>query len=265
MRAASSFLNIARPLAVQAARRVTELLNSPLVRTRKPDKSLVTNADHEADQILREGLRRSFPDHAILTEESGWDGPSGAEYVWMVDPVDGTSAYAAGIPGYSVMVGLLKEGKPFAGVVVDPLEGHIFEAARGEGAFHILGDVRKPARVSSRKDLKEMPVITSTGFPKALEDKLRKVLPGPWIPAVNSVGIKVGFMVRGLADIYVNHRRIHFWDTCAPQIILEEAGGMMTLWDGKALNYPLNVKTYDHEGPTLATNRLLHQEILAIL
>src|SRR5438477_3333712 len=98
MRAASTFLDIARTLAVQAAHRITELRRSPLMRMRKPDHSLVTNADHEADKIIRQGLRKAFHDHAILTEESGLDGSPGAEYVWVVDPVDGTKAYAAGIP-----------------------------------------------------------------------------------------------------------------------------------------------------------------------
>jgi len=163
------------------------------------------------------------------------------------------------------MIGLLKGGKPFAGVVVDPLEGHIFEACRGMGTFHTLGDIRQHVRVSPRRDLAQMPVITSTGFPYSLKTNLQRSLPGPWIPAVNSVGIKVGFMVRELADIYVNHREVHFWDTCAPEIILEEAGGRMTFWDGSPIDYPLGNGTYHHTKPTLATNGFRHQEILGIL
>jgi len=232
---------------------------------RKPDRSLVTNADHEADKIIRQGLRQAFPDHAILTEESGLDGSPGAEYMWVVDPVDGTTAYARGIPGYSVMIGLLKEGKPFAGAVVDPLEGHIFEACRGMGSFHTLGDVRTRAHVSRRRELAQMSVITSTSFPKGMETQLRPSLPGPWIPALNSVGIKVGVMVRELADIYINHRSVHLWDSCAPQIILEEAGGTITYWNGRELEYSLGDGLYQHALPTLATNGLWHREILEFL
>jgi 3'(2'), 5'-bisphosphate nucleotidase len=232
---------------------------------RKPDHSLVTNADHEADKIIRQGLSKAFPEHAVLTEESGMQGSPNAEYVWVVDPVDGTKAYAAGIPGYSVMIGLLKEGKPFAGVVVDPLEGHIFEACRGMGAFRTLGKIRTRTRVSARQELTQMPVITSTGFPNALEAQLRPSLPGPWIPAVNSVGIKVGIMVRELADIYINHRWVHYWDSCAPQIILEEAGGSITYWNGQELDYALREGTYEHALPTLATNGRRHRDILAFL
>jgi 3'(2'),5'-bisphosphate nucleotidase len=261
----NNFLDIARPLAVRAAERILALRQAPLVQNRKPDHSLVTNADLEADHILREGLRAAFPDHAIITEESGLDGRVDAEYLWLVDPLDGTKAYAAGDAGYSVMVGLLKDGTPHAGVVVDPLEGHIYEAERGTGAFHTLRNVRARVHVSTRQLLPQMPVITSTDFPKKMEEDLRHQLTGPWIPAVTSVGIKVGFMTRGLADIYINHRTVHFWDTGAPQIILEEAGGKITFWDGNPVDYPLAEGTYQHLKPTLATNGFHHEDIRAML
>lgn len=264
MRAASSFLEVARGLALEAGARIMELLKSPLVRTRKPDYSLVTNADHEADRIIRLGLRQAFPDHAILTEESGMDGSPHAEYVWVVDPLDGTRAYVKDVPGYSVMIGLLKKGKPFAGIVFDPLEGDLYEAALGAGAFHTFQNIRQRAHVSVRRDLKDMPVITSTGFPDALYRPIREQLAGVWLPAVNSVGIKVGFMVRQLADIYLNHHSVHYWDTCAPQIILEEAGGIITFTDGQPLTYDLT-SAMQHPGPTVATNGTRHKDLLQIV
>src|SRR5882672_1303565 len=102
----NSFLEVARELALQASARLMELRLSPLQKTRKADHSLVTNADHEADRIIREGLRKAFPDHAILTEESVMDGLADSEYVWVVDPLDGTKAYVNGTSGFSVMIGL---------------------------------------------------------------------------------------------------------------------------------------------------------------
>ena len=262
---APSFLDVARPLAVAAAERIMTLRLSPLSRTRKADHSLVTNADHEADQILHDGLRKAFPRHAILTEESGLDGSAGAEYLWLVDPLDGTSAFAADRPGYSVMVGLLKDGLPYAGVVVDPVEGHIYEAVRGSGAFHTLQNKRMRVHVSKRGDLSKMRVITSPNFPPAIEMKLKDHLQGPWVPSVNSVGIKVGYVVRQVADIYINYHGVHLWDTCSPQIILEEAGGRMTFWDGSRLVYDLMDKSYQYEKPTLATNDTRHEDVSAIL
>ena len=259
------FLNVARALALEAAARLMELRLAPLIKERKADHSLVTNADHEADRILRRGLRAAFPEHAILTEESGLDGPVDAEYVWLVDPLDGTKAYAAGATGFSVMVGLLKAGEPFAGLVIDPLEGHSYEAMKGLGTYHTFENVKTQVHVSTRREWKTMPVITSTGFPERLDKSLQSHFPGPWIPAVNSVGVKVGYLVRQIADIYVNHHTVHYWDTCAPQVILEEAGGTMTYFDGKPLRYALNRGTYRHEGATVASNQTRHPDVLSVL
>jgi 3'-phosphoadenosine 5'-phosphosulfate (PAPS) 3'-phosphatase len=110
-----------------------------------------------------------------------------------------------------------------------------------------------------------MPVVTSTGLPEALGEALRGRFPGPWIPPVNSVGVKVGYVVRQLVDIYINHHSVHYWDTCAPQIILEEAGGEMTLIDGKPLRYLLKEGDYRHPAPTLATNHVRHEDVLDVL
>jgi 3'(2'), 5'-bisphosphate nucleotidase len=240
------------------------LLKAPLIKERKADKSLVTNADRAADDILRNGLRRAFPEHAVLTEETILQGAAGAEFLWLVDPLDGTRAYAKRIPGFSVMLGLIHEGRPVLGVVYDPLENRLYEAVRGRGAFQTLGGVRSPLRVSSRAKAAEWPVIVSTGFPDALKQRLSAGLAGPWLPPINSVGIKVGFMARGEADVYVNHHPVHFWDTAGPQAILEEAGGKITLWDGHPLAYGL-AKGSAHPGPTLATHGVAHEDVLRLL
>lgn len=264
MSAEAAFLPVARGLALQAGRRIHELMKTELVRTRKADKSLVTNADHEANDILRNGLRKAFPTHSIVSEETPREGPA-SEYVWLIDPLDGTKAYARGEPGFSVMVGLLKDEKPVLGVVYDPLEGHLYEAAKGAGCFYSrAGEGRAGATVSERRDWGKMPVITSTGFPQDLREKMGGTLSGPWLPPINSVGIKVGYLVRRLADVYVNHHPVHFWDTCAPGVILAEAGGRMTQWDGSPLAYRLD-GDHRHPGPTAATNGTRHEDLLEAL
>jgi 3'(2'),5'-bisphosphate nucleotidase len=260
----SDFVEVARPLAIEAGRRIMEINQSPLERTRKADKSLVTNADHAADQIIRDGLKKHFPSHAVLTEESGLHGDPNAEYVWVVDPLDGTRAFARGIAGFSVMIGLLRRGKPVAGVVMDPWEGHVYDAEEGHGAFHMLNGQRTTIRVSDRQDWKTMPLVTSTGFPDAITAKVKEKLPCPWLPAINSVGIKVGLLVRQVADIYLNHHTVHYWDTVAPQIILEEAGGVFTLSDGKPLTYNLS-SNLRHPTPTLSSNGRKHGELVEML
>jgi len=262
---AEALLNVARQLILQAADRLTELAKQPLTRERKHDASLVTNADHEVDRLIRDGLRAAFPDHAVLTEESGLHRAPESPFVWAVDPLDGTRAYAKGIPGFSVMIGLLKDGAPYLGLVADPLEGYCYEAARGVGAFltNRAGE-RTPLRVSQRNAWTQMPLITSTGFPQTTTDAVNALLGSPFVAPINSVGIKVGLVVRQVADIYLNHHLVSYWDTCAPQIILEEAGGRFTMIDGSPLTYRL-ADSHVHPRPTIASNGTRHNELVKLL
>ncbi|HSA59220.1 MAG TPA: 3'(2'),5'-bisphosphate nucleotidase CysQ [bacterium] len=258
------FLKTARDLALKASREVLSLLHQPLQQHRKHDNSLVTEADLRSDAILREGLAKAFPDHAVLTEENGIVGSPGAEYVWMIDPLDGTKAFAKALPGFSVMVGLLKNGVPHLGVVADPLQARLYEAVRGAGAFQAHAGNRSALKVSKRAQPKDMRVVVSTGFPEKAMARLKAVCPGPLLAPINSVGIKVGLVVRQEADIYVSHHPVHFWDTCAPQAILEEAGGVFTKLDGSPLVYDL-LSDFAHTGLTLATNGTRHAELVVKL
>ncbi len=153
------WLATARTLAEQAAVAVMQMKDGPLNKQRKADKSIVTAADLKADQILREGLQAAVPEHSIITEESGLHGTSDAEYVWLIDPLDGTKAFAKGIPGFAVMVGLLQQGQPYLGVVVDPIEGRTYEAIRGGGASITEAGERRALHVSDRADYTAMRLV----------------------------------------------------------------------------------------------------------
>lgn len=257
----SQFLETARELALQGSHELLTLLKEPKIHRKKEDNSLVTEADLRLNEIFVSGLHKAFPTHAILTEETGLSGNAHSDYVWVIDPIDGTKAYAKGIPGFCAMIGLLYRQEPVLGVVVDPLERRVFEAVKGEGAFEIFEETRAALRVSSRSILEEMPLIISRGFPEKELEKVRRNLPGPLVPPINSVGIKIGLLVRQIGDIYLNHHSINLWDTCAPQVILEEAGGQITQWDGSKLVYTLEAP-YDHRARTVASNRAIHDQIL---
>lgn len=254
-------LTVARELAERAADEIRTRLPSAEVQSRKADNSPVTEADLVADRILREGLAKAFPDHSILTEENGLSGRAGSPWAWCIDPLDGTKAFAKKIPGFCVMVGLLKEGKPHLGVVVDPLEERAYEAVSGQGAFHSHRGRVDRLHVSRRRDFGAMPLVVSTGFPEAVLAAIRERLGSPVLPPVNSVGIKVGLLVRQTGDVYVNHHGVHYWDTCAPQIILEEAGGIFTRMDGSELSYDLG-RGFSHESKTLASNGTRHRDLV---
>ena len=231
----SDFLPVVRALCLEAGKAVMALRGGPLEKSRKPDNSLVTNAYHSANDILRRGLRAAFPGHAILSEETGFEGPPGASHTWLLDPLDGTRAYAGGRAGFSVMVGLIVDGRPVAGVVYDPLDDRLYEAAAA-GAFQTRAGSRAPLRVSRRDDLSTMSVITSTGFPDKIKAGLQRDLPGPWLPSINSVGVKVGWVARGDADIYLNHHKVHLWDTAGPKPSWRRPAGRSP--SGPALRWP---------------------------
>jgi len=258
------WLSIAEGLAQEASQAILGFLNNPIVTSRKADHSLVTEADLRSDEILRGGLAEHFPGHAILTEENGLSGDPNSEFVWLIDPLDGTKAFAKGIPGFCVMVGLLQAGRPCLGVLVDPLEGRVYRGQRGMGATHTWRGRTQVLRVSERSEMPEMPLVVSTGFPETALKKIQAALPGPLLSPINSVGIKVGLLVRREADIYINHHEVNYWDTCAPQLILEEAGGVFTNLDGGELAYPL-IPPFNHRMKTLASNGARHRELVKIL
>lgn len=254
-------LAIARSLALEAAAEIMRLRDFPLEKGRKENQSLVTSADLNSDKIIREGLEKDFPNHCILSEESRRQGNPDSDYVWLVDPLDGTKAYAKGIAGFAVMVGLLKDLQPYLGVIVDPLEDFVYEAIRGEGTFLIHKNQRKQIRVSTRNEFDKMPLVVSPGFPDERLQTIKDELNCPLINPINSVGIKVGHLVRQEADIYLTHHLVHAWDTCAPQIVLEEAGGVMTKINGSELTYDLK-EPYYHDYLTIATNGTRHADLV---
>ncbi len=256
----SKMLEKAIELANLASEKILQILKTDFSTQRKEDNSPVTIADLEADQIIREGLLKSFPQHAILTEENGLIGNEKSEYTWLIDPLDGTKAFAKKIPGFCVMIGLLRSGVPHLGVVADPLDQSVFCALKGEQAYKLQGPFRKILNVSDRNEASEMPLVVSTGFPAKELEKIKAHFSCPVLDPINSVGIKVSYLVQKKADLYLNHHDVNLWDTCAPQIILEEAGGIFTKIDGNPLSYSELKAPYSHGAKTFASHGKKHQD-----
>jgi 3'(2'), 5'-bisphosphate nucleotidase len=261
---AARFLETACALAQRASNSILTFHGNDLKSERKADKTLVTEADLAADQIIREGLEQAFPDHGILTEEFGLIAKENSPWLWLIDPLDGTKAFVKNIPGFSVMIGLLYQGQPHLGVVMDPVTQRLYAAVKDQGACLYHDGTKEELKVSKRSAWNQMPLILSTGFP---EDKLKQIkqrLDSPVCEPINSVGIKVGLLVCQVGDIYLSHHPVHYWDSCAPQIILEEAGGIFTKIDGTPLDYDL-AKGTAHDNLPLATNGSRHQELVELI
>lgn len=258
-------LEVAKQLAYDAGLLVKRMGEEGVERREKADRSVVTEADLAADRLIHDGLLEAFPDAAILSEEIGGVALKGADLVWVVDPLDGTRAFAAGRPGWSVMIGILRDGEPALGVVYDPITDRLFWAVRGHGAWvreGLHGEPRQ-VRMSRRSEPQEMRLVTTPSFSAdkraSLIDRVGFV-PGE---VINSVGIKVGLLALQEGDVYFSHHGLGYWDTVAPITIAREAGGDVSLLDGTRFVYdpagpPDSLR---HVDPMLVTNGVCHDAV----
>jgi len=224
----------------------------------------VTIADKTASKIIVEGLAAAFPGDGILSEEETdmIEIRASRDRVWMIDPIDGTWGFIKKDGDFGVQIGLTENGEVILGIVFLPFHHELYYAAKGAGAFLI--ESGKPAmrlQVSGKTDLTEIDLASSRNHrsPKMhriIEDMgfRREIQRG-------SVGLKVGLIARQTADLYLHlSPRTKFWDTCAPQIILEEAGGKLTDLFGFPFRYD-GRDVQNHNG-ILATNGAIHDEVL---
>ena len=183
-------------------------------------------------EIIRE-LRRAFPDHAFLCEESGALGQ--ARYTFVVDPLDGTSNFLHGIPHYAVSIGLLEGNEPIHAVVYDPQRNDIFTASRGSGAF--LNDRR--IRVTARETIEGAMLIT--GFPPRERKRLRPQLDAVHalldeaedIRRTGSAALDLAYVACGHTDAYFE-AGVKPWDIAAGMLLVREAGGRCIDFRGAA-------------------------------
>lgn len=217
--------------------------------------NLVTEADKAVDDFIVKTIRNNFPDHSILTEESGAiDGPG--DYKWIIDPIDGTSNFAHGIPLFAISIAITHKGKPIIGVVEIPGLKESFWAQEGNGAY--LG--MKRIEVSKVNNVQK--ALMATGFSydrqgKRFEKNMELFhefyKPSLGLRRSGSAAMDLCFLACGRYEAFWEYD-LKSWDIAAGKIIVEEAGGMVTNIDGT----PLNPKN----GALLATNGSLHNTML---
>ncbi|HET9835151.1 MAG TPA: inositol monophosphatase family protein [Rhodanobacteraceae bacterium] len=232
----ASFLDRALDIALQAARAAGELIARHFERgvevEIKADASPVTIADREAEDTIRHLLDRAFPDHAILGEERGRAGES--EFLWLVDPLDGTKSFVRGTPFFSTQIALMHQGELMLGVSHAPLYGETMWARRGGGAFL---DGRR-VQVADKNALKDASL--SFGNIKTLSaDPQRWNAFGGLVREVNRVRGYGDFchyhlLARGGLDIVIESD-VNILDIAALAVIVREAGGVFTDLQGAEL------------------------------
>ena len=233
----------------------------------KPDQSPVTEADLEANAAIVGLLRAAFPDDGILSEElPDGDERFGKRRVWIIDPLDGTRDFVVRTDQFCVHVGLAVDGVAVVGAVFQPVAGRLYSARAGGGAHVDEGGGTPPAalRVSRVADLADMRAgvsrLNATGRLGAC--LAATGLAGRAVPMGASV--KYNAIARGELDLVINLSPGEMeWDTCAPEVVIREAGGQFTDGDGRPFRY--NQRDTAHRRGSLASNGVIHGALLAEL
>ena len=262
-------LDVAVDLARTAGAAILAEYKGPLDIEQKnfdDDSEPVTQADRIANELIVTRLQREFPRDGILAEESvDTSRRLDKSRVWMVDPLDGTNGFIAGNGDFAVQIGLAENGEPIVAVVYQPSTGVLYRAVRGEGTW-IERPQREPerARVSDQTDVSQMRLAASRSHRSSRMNKVVQRFGFREEVQRGSVGIKIGLLVEEQCDVYIHlSPRTKQWDTCAPQLILTEAGGRMTDLFGEPLNY--NVPDVQNRNGLVASNGACHDRLIATL
>ncbi len=251
-------------IAVRAARTAGDIIVRSMDRvnlltiTPKGRNDFVSEVDRQAEREIIHTLQKAYPTHAFLGEESGRQGPAKTDFVWVIDPLDGTTNFLHGFPQFCVSIALLHRGRIEKGVIYDPLRQELFTAARGAGAS--LNNRR--IRVSKQNGLKG--ALLGTGFPfkdqrhvdaylGMMRDLMRDTA---GIRRAGSAALDLAYVAAGRLDGFweIGLKR---WDMAAGILLIQEAGGIVTDLEGK--------DKYMESGNVLTANPKLHQIMASLI
>jgi len=250
-------LTIAIDLARQAGALLREGFDQVTEVNYKGEIDLITEFDLRSEQLLVEGIQQSFPNDAILAEEHGLVGES--EHCWFIDPLDGTTNFAHGIPIFVISLAFAQGSQPLLGVIYDPMRDELFHATIDGGAW--LNDRR--LHVSAATTLNES--LLATGFPydirtnpdNNLDHFARLILQSRGVRRLGAAALDLAYVASGRYDGYWE-MRLWPWDWGAGLLMVKEAGGLVTRIDG-------GEEVFAEPTSILATNGHIHDEMIAVL
>lgn len=220
-------------------------------------KNLVTEIDKKSEQTIIDFIKKKYPFHNILSEEGG-ETKSSSDYLWVIDPLDGTTNFAHGLPIFSVSIGLQYKNETIAGVVYDVMRDVIYSAEKGSGSF----ENNKKVSVNSNENIEESLLVT--GFPYNVSENPEKVFErfiemlkvARAVRRLGSAAIDFCYVAAGVFDGFWE---VHLnpWDICAGKLIVEEAGGKVTDFYGN----PISI----FNKTILSTNGKIHNKMIELL
>lgn len=196
------------------------------IKAKLNDSDIVTVADGASEAAIIEYVHEKYPTHSILSEESGSESHN-SDYQWVIDPLDGTTNFSAGLPEFCVSIGIRYKGETVVGVVFAPYLNELFHAVRGEGAF-LNGN---PIHTGTKADIHK--AVVATGFPVDKNvsadnnmDNVARVLPlVRGLRRLGAAAVDISYVAAGILDGYWE-LNLHEWDVCAGLLIAEEAGAV---------------------------------------
>lgn len=250
--------------AIEAALLAGEILKQGFgshfkISSKKGRHNLVTEYDHESERAILSFLKKNVPNSHFLSEEGGNIGDTSNSIYWIIDPLDGTVNFAHRIPIFSVSIAALQGDKIVSGVIFQPITQELFVAQTGAGAF-LNGSQIQVSKTSSMEK-----AILATGFPYDLAENPSHCIEhfvdvlklGVPVRRMGSAAIDLAYSAAGRFDAFFEVS-LSPWDIAAGKLILEEAGGMLTHWDGSSMDI-------HSEKSVLASNGNLHEEMLLLL
>lgn len=264
--ATKSYTAVAISTAAKAGEWIRRKFGSAItVQTKRSWQDLVTEVDQGAEKLIRNYILTYFPDHVFWGEESVYASSTTAmtdftaqEYVWIVDPIDGTTNFVHELPMYTISIALAHRGEVIVGVVYDPMRDEMFVAEQGKGTY--VGG----KRVFVSKDVDLQHSLVAGGFPTEHTQKLPLALRqltavAPHVRNVRALGsaaLHLAYIASGRLSGYWEPN-LQPWDVAAGVLLVQEAGGKVTALSGE----PYRLTTRD----VLATNSHVHEELLRIL
>lgn len=224
-----------------------------LERTVKDNKSFVTKADKESEEIIKALILGRFPDHGVIGEE-GSEVNTNSEYQWVIDPIDGTMNFVHGIPLYSISIAVLHKGVPIVGVVYCPPTRSLYTAEAGKGMFF------NGKEVSVSKESSDTALFV-TGHAPQEKELTRKILAtyGPYIRAsrvLSACSLELAYVASGTLAGYICIG-MNKWDYAAGWLMIQEAGGKITDFKGAVCSF--------EENHFIASNGVVHEALMSVL
>jgi myo-inositol-1(or 4)-monophosphatase len=230
-------------------------------RRYKAANDLVTAADLESCRVIKAHLKKNFPTHSLLFEEPEFTEENNSEFLWIIDPLDGTTFHNRGLPYFSLLIALQVRGVTEFGLAYTPITGDLFTAWLGRGGFHrnVRFRIKKSLQVSETRDLQEAVVGYSYGKSdshfRSMASSLEKLL--PQCRALTRVGgADIGFVAAGNCDAFIDNSSTP-WDFATIALMVREAGGRVTDFSGR--------EWAGNSSSIVASNRILHPRILEVL